>query len=113
MRSVARTTTLCLLCLPALVVIAALAAACGDDCPDNYVEVDSHCVPEEIADKCQFTGGSGQGEDCETTADCKGCFIVCLTGACFEQQLGGESCSRDVECRSQSCNMPTSACDDE
>ena len=111
MRNVARPTTLALLCLPALLAVATLSAACGDDCQDGYVEVDSHCVPKEIADHCQFIGSSGHGEDCDTTADCNGCFIVCLTGACFEQHLEGEACSRDVECRSQSCDLPTNLCE--
>ncbi|MEE8410010.1 MAG: EB domain-containing protein [Myxococcota bacterium] len=109
----ARSQWIGLLCLSALAALTTLSAACGDDCPNGYVEVDSHCVPKKIAAKCQFVGSSGPGEDCEKTADCKGCFVVCLTGACFAQRLEGESCTRDVECRSQTCNLSTNLCNDE
>ena len=91
---------------PALCVISMLLGSCGGDpCPDAYTEVDAHCVPEAIASQCHFDGSSGPGESCEATADCNGCFIVCMAPdrVCFEQLLGGSPCDRDVECRSQSC----------
>lgn len=81
-----------------------LVGACGDGpCPEDYEEKDDHCVPAEIVDQCHFTGDSDPEEACAETADCNGCFVVCLEQVCFVQFDGGDPCTRDAECKSDRC----------